>query len=105
LPSARFGELLKRAGAPLGRDLSGGALATYVVATASDGYQAEFSLVELDPAFAANDIILADMTDRKPLFENQGSLRIVAPHDKRGARSVRMLQRLEIVRTPQVGRD
>jgi hypothetical protein len=92
------GELLKRAGAPLGRDLSGDALATYVVASASDGYQVVFSLAELDPALTANDIIVADTTDGKPLLENQGPLRIVAPHDKRGARSVRMLQRLEIVR-------
>jgi DMSO/TMAO reductase YedYZ molybdopterin-dependent catalytic subunit len=92
------GELLKRAGAPLGRELSGGALATYVVASASDGYQAVFSLAELDPAFTSNDIIIADTTDGKPLLENQGPLRIVAPHDKRLARSVRMLQRLEIVR-------
>ncbi len=53
---------------------------------------------ELDPALTANDIIVADTTDGKPLLENQGPLRIVAPHDKCGARSVRMLQRLEIVR-------
>jgi DMSO/TMAO reductase YedYZ molybdopterin-dependent catalytic subunit len=92
------GELLKRAGASLGRDLSGGALATYVVASASDGYQAVFSLAELDPAFTANDIIVADSADGKPLLENQGPLRIVAPHEKRGARSVRMVQKLEIVR-------
>ena len=34
----------------------------------------------------------------KPLFDYQGPFRIVAPHDKRGARSIRMLQRLEVVR-------
>jgi len=43
------GELLKRAGAPVGRDLSGKAVATYVRATAKDGYQVVFSLAELDP--------------------------------------------------------
>jgi len=91
-------EVLKRAGAPLGRDLSGNALATYVVASAADGYQAVFSLPELDPAFTANDIIIADTADGKPLSDNQGPLRIVAPHEKRQARSVRMLQKLEIVR-------
>jgi hypothetical protein len=47
------GELLKRAGAPLGSDLRGNAIASYVVATATDGYQAVFSLAELDPAFTA----------------------------------------------------
>jgi len=92
------GELLKRAGAPVGRDLSGKAVATYVRATAKDGYQVVFSLAELDPGFTPNDIIVADTVDGKPLFDYQGPFRIVAPHDKRGARSIRMLQRLEVVR-------
>lgn len=92
------GEILARAGAPLGRDLSGPAVATYVLASGNDGYQALFSLAELDPAFTSNDIIIADTVDDQPLFDYQGPLRIVAPHDKRGARGVRMLQRLEVVR-------
>jgi len=92
------GEVLARAGAPLGRDLSGPAVATYVLASAKDGYQALFSLAELDPAFTPNDIIIADTVDGQPLFDYQGPFRIVAPHDKRGARSVRMLQKLEVVR-------
>jgi hypothetical protein len=33
------GELLRRAGAPVGRDLSGKAVATFIRATAKDGYQ------------------------------------------------------------------
>jgi DMSO/TMAO reductase YedYZ molybdopterin-dependent catalytic subunit len=92
------GELLKRAGAPVGRDLSGKAVATYVRATAKDGYQVVFSLAELDPGFTSNDVILADTIDGKPLFDYQGPLRIVAPKDKRGARSIRMLQRIDVVR-------
>ena len=92
------GELLKRAGAPLGRDLSGQALATYVLATASDGYRVVYSLGELDPAMTGEDVIVADTIDGKPLFDYQGPLRIVAPHDKRGARSVRMVERLDVVR-------
>ncbi len=92
------GELLKRAGAPVGRDLSGKAVATYVKMGAKDGYQVVFSLAELDPAFTPNDIIVADTIDGKPLSDHQGPLRIVAPHDKRGARSIRMLQRIDVVR-------
>jgi hypothetical protein len=92
------GELLKRAGAPVGRDLSGKAVASYVRASARDGYQVVFSLAELDPGFTSNDIIVADTIDGKPLFDYQGPLRIVAPHDKRGARSIRMLEKIEVVR-------
>lgn len=92
------GEILKRAGAPLGSDLRGNAIVSYVIASASDGYQVLFSLAELDPAFTGSDIIVADTIDGKPLFAYQGPLRIVAPKDARGARSIRMLQRLELVR-------
>lgn len=91
-------EILKRAGVPLGPDLRGPALATYVVASASDGYQVLFSLPELDPALTANDIIIADTIDGRALLPHQGPLRIVAPKDARGSRSIRMLQRLEVVR-------
>ena len=58
------GEILKRAGVPLGAELRGNAVATYVVASATDGYQVVFSLAELDPGFTSNDIIVAD-TDRR----------------------------------------
>jgi hypothetical protein len=92
------GEILKRAGVPLGAELRGGAMATYVVASATDGYQVVFSIGELDPAFTSNDIIIADTTDGGPLLTNQGPMRIVAPKDLRASRSIRMLTRLEVVR-------
>ena len=92
------GELLKRAGAPAGGDMRGNAMASYVLASANDGYQVVFSLAELDPGFTSNDIIVADSVDGKPLFDYQGPFRIVAPKDLRGARSLRMLERLELVR-------
>ena len=92
------GELLKRAGVPLGAELRGNAVASYVVASAADGYQVVFSLAELDPAFTSNEIMVADTIDGKPLFSYQGPWRIVAPKDLRGARSIRMLERLDVVR-------
>ena len=69
-----------------------------MVASASDGYQVVFSIGELDPAMTSSEIIVADTIDSKPLFAHQGPLRIVAPKDARGARSIRMLTRLEVVR-------
>ena len=92
------GELLKRAGAPLGGDLRGDAVATYVLVTANDGYQVVFSLAELDPDYTGSDIMVADTVDGKPLFDYQGPLRIVAPGDRRGSRSIRMVERIEVVR-------
>ena len=57
-----------------------------------------FSLAELDPGFCGSVIIVADTTDGKPLFAYQGPFRIIAPRDTRAARSIRMLQRLDVVR-------
>ena len=90
-------EVLKRAGAPQGTTLRGRALASYVLAEAQDGYQVVFSLAELDPTFVDNEILLADTANGKPLFGAHGRFRLVAAKDKPGARSVRMLTRLEVV--------
>ncbi len=91
-------ELLKRVGAITGPEPRGAALTTYVLTGANDGYQILFSLPELDAAFSGHEIIVADTVEGKPLSDTQGPLRIVAPRDTRGARSVRMLERLDIVR-------
>lgn len=94
-------EVLSRAGAPLGKQLRGNALATYVLAKAHDGYQVVFALAELDASFGNETILIADKRDGKPLFGYQGPFRIVCPNDKAGARSVRMLETLEVVRLPK----
>ncbi|HEX5229893.1 MAG TPA: molybdopterin-dependent oxidoreductase [Bryobacteraceae bacterium] len=91
-------EVLARAGAPMGKQLRGKALASYVIAKARDGYQVVFSVGEIDAAFGNAQVIIADRRDAKPLPENQGPLRLVCPNDHEGARSVRMLESLELVR-------
>lgn len=60
-------------------------------------YQALFSLAELDPAFVDSEVLLADTAKGKPLFGAQGRFRLIAPKDKPGARSVRMLVKIEVV--------
>jgi DMSO/TMAO reductase YedYZ molybdopterin-dependent catalytic subunit len=90
-------EVLKKAGAPQGSELRGKALAGYVLAEAQDGYQVLFSLGEVDPSFIDNEILLADTANGKALFGAQGRFRLVVPKDKPGARSVRMLTKLEVV--------
>ena len=91
-------EILKRAGAPLGKELRGKALTTYVVAKAHDGYEVVFTLGEIAPEFGNQMILVADKRDGKSLFGYQGPFRLVCPNDKAGARSVRMLESIEIVR-------
>jgi DMSO/TMAO reductase YedYZ molybdopterin-dependent catalytic subunit len=60
-------ELLKRAGVPLGAQLRGAAMATYVQADAADGYRVVFSLAELDSEFQDSDAIVADTMNGAPL--------------------------------------
>jgi cytochrome c peroxidase len=91
-------EILKRAGAPLGKDLRGKGLASYIVARAKDGYQVVFTLGEIDADFGNETILVADKRAGKPLFAYQGPFRLVCPNDKAGARSVRMLETLELVK-------
>jgi hypothetical protein len=90
--------VLQKAGAPFGKQLRGKVLSTYVLAKAQDGYQVVFTLGELDPDFGSETILVADKRDGKPLAEKQGPFRLVCPNDKEGARSVRMLETLEVVR-------
>ncbi len=91
-------ELLRKAGVPLGEGLRGKALASYVLAEAEDGYQVVFALAELDPLFVDNEVLVADRANGKALSGRDGKLRIVASKEMRAARSVRMLQRLTVVR-------
>lgn len=90
--------VMQKAGAPFGKQLRGKVLSTYVLAKAMDGYQVIFTLGELDPDFGNETILLADKRDGKPLGDKQGPFRLVCPNDHEGARSVRMLQTLEVVR-------
>jgi DMSO/TMAO reductase YedYZ molybdopterin-dependent catalytic subunit len=93
--------LLVKAGVPQGHDLRGPAMATYLLAEASDGYRVLFSLPELDTDFTDAQVLVADTMDGAPLGPNAGPLRLVVPQDKRPARWIRMLKSLTIV---QVGR-
>jgi DMSO/TMAO reductase YedYZ molybdopterin-dependent catalytic subunit len=90
-------EILKKAGVPLGAALRGPALAGYVLASASDGYQVVFSLGEVDPDMSDGQFLVASKANGKPLFGETGAFRMVVPKDKKGARSIRMLTTLTVV--------
>jgi DMSO/TMAO reductase YedYZ molybdopterin-dependent catalytic subunit len=77
--------------------MRGPAMATYLLAEASDGYRVVFSLAELDADFTDAQVLVADTLDGAPLGANVGPLRLVVPQDKRPARWVRMLKSLTVV--------
>ncbi len=96
----RLADVLAKAGAPSGEKLRGDQMRDYVEVTGRDGYKAVFALAELDPAFQDNQVLVAISSDGKPLDEKLGPVRIVAPQDKRPARSVRMVTSIAIRRAP-----
>jgi DMSO/TMAO reductase YedYZ molybdopterin-dependent catalytic subunit len=93
-------DLLAKAGVPQGEQLRGASMATYVIAEATDGYRVVFSLAELDSGILESEIIVADTMDGAPLAAQQGPFRVVAPHEKRPARWVRMLKSITVVHAP-----
>ena len=68
-----------------------------MIAEGGDGYQVIFTLAEVDPELANERILVADKRDGKPISAQQGPLRLVVAGDKRPARSVRMLQQIQVV--------
>ena len=65
-------ELLRRAGAPLGKQLRGPQMKLYVTADAADGYRVVFALPEFDPDFTDRVTILADAEMATPWRQRRG---------------------------------
>ena len=96
----RMEDLLKRAGMPQGENLRGSSLAMYLLFEAEDGYRVVFSIAELDSGIIDSEVLVADTVDGAALPAKQGPFRLVAPHEKRPARWVRMLKSITVVRVP-----
>jgi hypothetical protein len=78
--------------------LRGPALRDVIVAEAADGYVTVFALPELSPDFGDLGVFLVHERDGAPLGTGEGPWRLVVPSDKRGARAIRQLVRLSLVR-------
>jgi DMSO/TMAO reductase YedYZ molybdopterin-dependent catalytic subunit len=94
-------ELLERAGVPHGEKLRGPLMASYVLVLAADDYRVVFARAELDPGVQESDVIVADTMDGAPIPSGQGPFRLIAPHDKRPARWVRMVKSITVVNAPK----
>lgn len=88
--------VLEKAGVPLGDSLRGKRMASCLLVQAADGYSAVIALPEIEPAFTAGEVFLADGRDHKPLDTKEGPFRIVIPGDKKMARWVRQVTALKI---------
>jgi hypothetical protein len=91
-------DILVKAGVPFGKDMPGKPMASYILATASDGYQVVFALPEIDPVFAGARVLVANKRDGGSLLAVQKPLQLIAPQDKLHARSMWSLAKIEVVR-------
>lgn len=89
--------LLEKVNAPLGKELRGDAMTTYLIATGSDGYAVVLSLAEVDPSFHAGQVIVADARDGQMLGKN-GPFQLIVSDDKRPARWVHNLVSIAVQR-------
>ncbi len=93
-------ELLAKAGLPQGEQIRGPLMATYVLVEAADGYRVVFSLAGLDSSFLDSDVLVEDRMDGAPIGGDEGPYKLVAPHDKRPGRWVRMVKSITVIRSP-----
>lgn len=65
------------------------------VVTGRDGYAVAFSLGEIIPDLGGKTVMVAERVDGRAV-PDQGGLRLIVPGDKRGARNVRALAKIEL---------
>ena len=95
--------LLTTAGLVPDPDARGGTLRLYVLATGSDGYEAAFSVGELDPRFRGSlaPVLVAYAQDGQPLGAD-GIARLAVPGDAAGGRYVSNLVSLQVLDATEV---
>ena len=64
---------------------------------APDGYKIIFAVTEINPEFAAREIVLADQREGKTLHAEESPLRIVVAGDKRPARWIRQVTTFRLI--------
>ena len=89
-------ELLDGAGLRYDPALREPFLPKIVIASDSDGYAVVIAGGELEPRFLAAPFIVATRDAGGPLGETDGGLRLIAPHDLAGARSVKAIAALAV---------
>ena len=90
--------ILDQAGVPSTTTMRNGAVALALVVEGADGYQAVFSLTEIDSPPPDRPVILADQRDGKALAEPEAPFRLIAPADQRPTRWVRQAITLRIAK-------
>jgi DMSO/TMAO reductase YedYZ molybdopterin-dependent catalytic subunit len=89
-------DVLAKVTLPTGEKFHRTEVSYYLLVEAKDGYRATYAWAELDSTLMDKSVYLVTMRDGKPLPENEGPFRLVAPGEKRAARWVRQVTALRI---------
>ena len=92
--------LLAKVDTTIGKKLHADDLRDYVEVAGRDGYRVIFALAELDPSLQENKVLVAISNEGKPLDDILGPVRVIAPQDKRQARSVRQVTTITLRQAP-----
>jgi hypothetical protein len=77
--------------------LRGSALRRVLVLIGADGYAATITLADLDPSIGGRRVLVVSRANGQVLAAGQGPWRTVVVDDRRAARWVRQLARIELV--------
>jgi hypothetical protein len=93
-------DILMKAGWQFGHMPAGKGVRVCILATGKDGFQAVYSIGEIDPQLAGEKVIVADKLNGQSLPDRYKPFRIVSPQDKKHARSSYSLVKLEVIKLP-----
>lgn len=96
-------QILSVAQPNLNADVRNDRVSTFIVVTASDGYQAVIAWGEIDPEFGDQPVLLAYQENGAPIDDPQGPFRLVVPGDARDGRNVSGVVNISLRDAPVVG--
>lgn len=96
-------QILSAAQPNLNADVRNDRVSTFIVVTASDGYQAVIAWGEIDPEFGDQPVLLAYQENGAPIDDPQGPFRLVVPGDVRDGRNVSGVVNISLRDAPVVG--
>lgn len=96
----RLWDVIQRLGVPAAEASGRQRAVMSVVLTGRDAQRAVLALVEVDPSFSIETILLAERRNGAPLADVEGAWRAIVPNDRRHARWIRDVVGIEVVAPP-----
>ncbi|MBC7871525.1 MAG: molybdopterin-dependent oxidoreductase, partial [Chitinophagaceae bacterium] len=96
-------QIISAAQPNLNADVRNDRISTFIVVTASDGYQAVIAWGEIDPEFGGQPILVAFEQEGASIADDQGPIRLIVPGDGRGGRYVSGIVNISLRDAPRVG--